>query len=429
MTFARNIALVALVVIFSAPASAVVTDTDIWINEFHYDDNVAGDAGEFVEVIAPAGFADLSTVQIDFYNGANGEVYETHTLDSFTQGDTTDGFTFYSLPNSALGQIQNSVDGLALSVGGATQQFLSYEGSFAAVDGPASGQNSTNINVNETNSSTINSSLELQGTGDSLGDYQNNWVVVSQNTTGALNANQDLRGKLLNESFDDASQFTTSAAFFSDNGSDYFGLTDNAGNSDYGAGPIPTEPNYTGNTGSYLNGQDLDGEGAGLPIVLDWTGIDISNYENLEFMGSFAEFFDSPGDIDQADDSILVEVQIDGGGFVSLLAFEGSDFTSGSSPNQFNGIFREDTDFDGEGDGVALGNEFAQFIKNISGTGATLDLRLSVFVNSGDEDFAADSFMIVGDLIQGGTDVPEPTTLALLGFGGLAIARRRRVAV
>lgn len=401
-------------------ASAVVTDTNIWINEFHYD-NTGGDVNEFIEVIAPSGFVDLSTVAIDLYNGANGDDYGTHTLDTFTAGDTSNGFTVYS---KAIAGIQNGPDGIALSVGGSVVQFLGYEGTtFTADQGVANGLTTTNIGATEGSSEAITSSLQLVGTGDSLLDYNNNWVQSDTSSVGSVNANQALRGKLFNEEFNNDAGFTKSEDFFSDGGSDYFGITDGNGTDDYGVNGTPGgENNYGGAVGTYLNGEDLDGEGASLPIVLDWTGIDISNYENLEFMDSFAEFDDgAPGNIDTAD-FITIDVQIDDGGFITILEFRGDD------PDTFNGLFAVDTDGDGLGDGETLNGTFAEFVANIGGTGSSLDLRLSISVDSGSEDFAADNFMIIGDLIQAnnGPAVPEPTTFALLGFAGLALARRRR---
>ena len=196
----------------------------------------------------------------------------------------------------------------------------------------------------------------------------------------------------LSETFDSAAGFTTSEPFFSDGFSDYFGLTDGAGSGDFGAGAVPAnEKAYTNTTGSYLTGMDLDGEGASLPITVEWTGIDISALSAIEFSGDFAEFFDSPGDIDSAD-QLFVEANIDGAGYTTILSFVGADFSSSSSPS--NGVFRQDTNLDGTGDGAALTNAFATFTAPIAGTGTSMDLRLTTSVNSGDEDFAVDNFIV-----------------------------------
>lgn len=206
--------------------------------------------------------------------------------------------------------------------------------------------------------------------------------------------------QVLNETFDDNSGFTTSTPFFSDGTGDYFGL---AVVNDFGGGDVPTKLKaYTGFDGGYMTGMDLNGEGATLPIVIDWTGLDINGVTDLNFSGEFAEFFDTPGDIDNLD-YILIQYQIDGGGYQNLIAFEGADFTGANGTA--NGVFKEDTDFDGEGDGLTLGNAAQAFTKAIVGTGVVLDLRLSVSVNSGDEDFAVDTFLITG---TGATDTTPP---------------------
>ncbi|MBT0608804.1 HYR domain-containing protein [Aequorivita echinoideorum] len=198
-------------------------------------------------------------------------------------------------------------------------------------------------------------------------------------------------GQVLNETFDDNSGFTTSTPFFSDGTGDYFGL---AGVNDFNGEPTPTQLKaYTGFTGGFLTGMDLDGEGASLPIIIDWTGLDIDELSDLTFSGEFAEFFDTPGDIDD-NDFIIVEYQIDGGGYQNLIAFAGADFTGGGG--NANGNFREDTDFDGLGDGNLLTDASQVFTKTIVGTGLLLDLRVTVSVDSGDEDFAIDSFNING---------------------------------
>ena len=199
---------------------------------------------------------------------------------------------------------------------------------------------------------------------------------------------------VLNETFDNNTAFTTSTPFFSDGFSDYFGL---AVVNDYNGDSNPNNIKaYTGFSGGFLAGMDLDGEGATLPITTTWTGLDITGLTSLSFSGEFAEFFDNPGDIDAAD-FILVEYQIDGGGYQNLIAFEGTNFSSGTN----NGVFAEDTNFDGTGDGTVLTGTAQSFTKAIAGTGTTLDLRLTVSVNSGDEDFAVDSFSITGVLAAG----------------------------
>lgn len=221
------------------------------------------------------------------------------------------------------------------------------------------------------------------------------------------------RTTALHETFDDASGFSSSVPFFSDGFGDYFGLAGAASGDDFGDGSTPSglKP-YDGTDGGYLTGQDLDGEGADLPVTAEWTGIDITGLTDLSFQGRFAEFFDAPGDID-ADDYLKVEARIDGGAWQTVLMFTGAEFTSGN----FNGSFHQDTDLDGSGDGPALTGSLQDFTAAITGSGASLDLRFSASVEAGDEDFAVDDFRVTGT--SGGETAPA--VIARAG-DGLAVA-------
>lgn len=209
---------------------------------------------------------------------------------------------------------------------------------------------------------------------------------------------------VLNETFDDKTGFTTSTALFSDGGSDYFGLT--GGTADFGAGSAPSGiPSFTGTTGSYLVGEDMDAEGASLPVTVTWSGLDISGLTSLTFTGDFG----ASSGIDSTDDMIL-EASIDSGSYFTVLDF---DFLPDG--DTFNSVF---TLAGGTSPTDDLGLALKEFSTGIAGTGSTLDLRLSVSLNSGSEEFAVDNFSVTG--------VPEPGSLALLALGGLLITRRRR---
>ncbi len=192
--FTAALVAVALASILSAPALA----QDLWINEFHYD-NGGGDVGEFVEVVVADSVstapADLSIV---LYNGSNGTEYGSHSLDTFTATPVA-GFTIY---NKAISSIQNGgPDGLALIESSAVVQFLSYEGSFTASNGPASGQTSVDIGVAEDGGTAIGESLQLTGSGSSYADFT--WQGPAAETPGAVNNGQTLTAQttlpLLNE--------------------------------------------------------------------------------------------------------------------------------------------------------------------------------------------------------------------------------------
>jgi len=230
-------------------------------------------------------------------------------------------------------------------------------------------------------------------------------LVYTENTAPQLG---------LDEVTDFVATSSASTAFFSDGGGDYFGISDGAGGGDFGGGAAPSGlPAYTGFNSPFLVGEDLDGEGASLPITIDFDGIDISGLSNLQFSGLFAA---TGGGWDAAD-LFLLEYRIDGGEYQDLLRLA----LDGSEADGFNGPVSVDTDFDGIGDGQLVGLEAQQLLAAINGTGSLLDLRLTTDLNSGAEAFALDEFAI--------TVIPEPGTgLLLLAGGGLMMLRDRRKA-
>lgn len=156
-----------------------------WINEFHYD-NDGGDVGEFVEVvIEDTSSVDLNSFTLHLYNGNNGETYGSHSLATFTEGTTENGFTFYSKDISG---IQNGPDGLALDYNGTLLQFISYEGVFTGVGGPADGVESLDFGEEETGSTAETESLQLSGTGTVYSDFE--WQEPAAETKGQLNNGQ-----------------------------------------------------------------------------------------------------------------------------------------------------------------------------------------------------------------------------------------------
>lgn len=166
---------------FSLP---MIAQSNAWINEIHYD-NASTDAGEAVEVIIENP-ATLSDYMVELYNGSNGTVYDSETLDNFIVGTTDGNFTIYYWQPSS---IQNGdPDGMALSYDGSLIQFLSYEGTFTATDGNASGITSTAIGVSESSSTQIGESLQLTGSGDQYSDFA--WAAASSDNFGSLNNGQ-----------------------------------------------------------------------------------------------------------------------------------------------------------------------------------------------------------------------------------------------
>ena len=100
--------------------------------------------------------------------------------------DSGTGFGYIVVSPSSF---QNGPDGIAL-IDNADNviQFLSYEGTLTATNGPASGMTSTNIGVSESSSTALGFSLQLQGTGSSYGDFS--WASPQSNTFGSVNNGQ-----------------------------------------------------------------------------------------------------------------------------------------------------------------------------------------------------------------------------------------------
>jgi len=166
---------------------------EVWINEFHYD-NAGADTGEFVEVVVAPGFSgDLTGIEVFLYNGAsssrspyqilNGSEATDHGLDS-------SGYRFLSWSLPVDGIQNGSPDGLALVVNSSLIEFLSYEGTFIATTGPATGFESSDIGAGQNAETPVGSSLERQGTGSGPSDFT--WFSVPKHSQGFINTNQTL---------------------------------------------------------------------------------------------------------------------------------------------------------------------------------------------------------------------------------------------
>jgi len=159
--------------------------TTVFINEIHYD-NTGTDTGETIEIAGPAG-TDLTGWSIVLYNGNGGGIYSTNVL-SGVVADQQGGYGTVVITYPSNGIQNGSPDGIALVNGTVVVQFLSYEGSFVAVGGPADGLSSTDIGVSQAGTEAIGSSLQLTGSGETYGDFI--WTATSANTFGNPNTGQ-----------------------------------------------------------------------------------------------------------------------------------------------------------------------------------------------------------------------------------------------
>jgi hypothetical protein len=182
-----------------------------WINEIHYD-NTGADTGEFIEIAGPA--QDLTGWEILLYNGSDGTVYDTISLDGLILNDDVNGigFTAVSTPG-----IQNGPDGIALvdpfgNIPGYDEtpfildnQFFSYEGSFVATEQAAVGITSIDLGTSEPSDTPVGYSLQLTGTGIKYMDFTtlsyvssggDTWTITTPNpslmaaTPGMINTGQ-----------------------------------------------------------------------------------------------------------------------------------------------------------------------------------------------------------------------------------------------
>ncbi len=143
--------------------SSIPTCPGAYISEFAYDCDLS-DANEVIEVAVPNSYTgSLANLQIDLYNGSNSLVYNTITLDNFTVGMNDGTVTYYSWAGSGSSIQNGGPDGLALSFQGAACEFISYEGTILALDGPAVGQTSTDVGVNQSNATTCDETIQLVG--------------------------------------------------------------------------------------------------------------------------------------------------------------------------------------------------------------------------------------------------------------------------
>jgi DNA/RNA endonuclease G (NUC1)/PKD repeat protein len=154
---------------------------DIRFSELHYD-NAGTDVGERLEVEGPAG-ASLNGWSIVLYDGGvfsgvAGHSYATQPLTATLSAGSCNARGVVTVD---FVQIQNGApDGMALvDAAGNVVEFLSYEGTFTASDGPAAGMASTNIGAIEDGNGPVAGSLRRSAA--------NRWTVETANNFGSVN--------------------------------------------------------------------------------------------------------------------------------------------------------------------------------------------------------------------------------------------------
>lgn len=166
----------------------------IFINEIHYD-NASTDAGEAIEIAAPAGtnLAGWSLVLYSVSSSATvGMTYNTRVLSGIVS-DQDDGYGTIAFAYPSNGIQNGPSDGVALvDPFGNVVQFLSYEGTILAGNGPAAGLTSQDIGVSQGGSDPLGFSLQLTGAGATYEDFS--WAASRPANFGATNTDQDFIG-------------------------------------------------------------------------------------------------------------------------------------------------------------------------------------------------------------------------------------------
>jgi DNA/RNA endonuclease G (NUC1) len=171
----------------SGTASLLVTPagggsaTNVRVSEFHYD-NDGTDSGEAVEIEGDAN-GSLAGWKLVLYSGSTGSATQGQSYATIDLAGTLGavcGGTRGVLVFNAPGMQNGDKDGFALvNADGQVVEFLSYEGSFAAVNGPAAGMTATDVGVAESTSTPVGRSLQRAGNGV--------WFGPNANTFGACN--------------------------------------------------------------------------------------------------------------------------------------------------------------------------------------------------------------------------------------------------
>ena len=174
-------------------------------------------------------------------------------------------------------------------------------------------------------------------------------------------------------------RYTTSVTEFTDGFGDFFFRTD-------GTTDIGSVFEYSNATGSFFAACDLDGEGGPIEVTITFNDIDISGKTNLQFLIDMAEDDDGTKQDWDLGDFTHIAYDIDNSGtYTDMLNFENDGGDTNTEPSL-------DADFDGNGDGTTpLTDTFTTFSKSISGTGNTIDIRITISLDSGDEDVAFDN--------------------------------------
>ncbi|GET23334.1 hypothetical protein [Prolixibacter denitrificans] len=174
----------------TVPEITLITPLDdlpnAWINEFHYSDD--GDDHAQVEIVLEnADNYSLEDFILIHYNGAGGTIIDEFNFADNASVSVQGAFSIILID---CGTLQKGPDGLAISYQHRIVQFISYEDSFIATEGDATGITSIEIAPQETTTTPPNFSIQLTGSGSYYEDFT--WQDPAESSFGAVNAGQIL---------------------------------------------------------------------------------------------------------------------------------------------------------------------------------------------------------------------------------------------
>ncbi|HUR11973.1 MAG TPA: hypothetical protein VM012_11415, partial [Flavitalea sp.] len=176
--------LVMAIAIFSTIQTRAQGLSNPIISEFHYED-VSNDADEIeqIEIFGKSG-TNLSNFRIYLY-GQNGKVSSIIPLSGIIPPMITRYGVTYGVLVFTIDNMDNDKTGICLAMFDGQNwnslEWISYEGTINAKDGPADNQTSDDVGARETGSTTVASSLWRPSAQNA------NFSVTTQNSFGAVN--------------------------------------------------------------------------------------------------------------------------------------------------------------------------------------------------------------------------------------------------
>ncbi|MEM6963967.1 MAG: HYR domain-containing protein [Bacteroidota bacterium] len=228
--------------------------------------------------------------------------------------------------------------------------------------------------------------LMIDGFAGDLCDYSLQ-VVAGSTFSGSMS------NCFFTEDFEDATvSYATSVPEFTDGSGDFFIRTDGSN--------VGAFINYNNPVGtSFFAAMDIDGEVPSSFQTMTYDDLPIDNFTNIELCVYLAEDDDGSNQDWDAGDFFHIGYDIDNSGTFTPAIWVEADPSTLSSTG-FNGVPTLDTDFDGEGDGAEITDDFTQYCFSIPATGSVMDIQIEFELDAGDEDIALDELTLCGIFVQ-----------------------------